>query len=152
MAESTDSCVVTEVSQRCTAAAAQLKQAGRYHMLDTDGSNGHNGHEGGGEVAAVEGDVGQGLLHGAFPCAILYFYSICFCHLLYRRVASSRACFMASFLAPASSLVFCSTSSRSASSCFCLIYRCTCDNTCVICIYHMSWLHVCAQNICISHM
>ena len=72
MAESTDSCVVTEVSQRCTAAAAQLKQAGRYHMLDTDGSNGHNGHEGGGEVAAVEGGVGQGLFHGAFPCAILY--------------------------------------------------------------------------------
>ena len=57
---------------RSTAAAAHLKQAGRYHMLDTDGGNGHNGQEGGGEVAAVEGGVGQGLFHGAFPCAIFY--------------------------------------------------------------------------------
>ena len=134
---------------RSTAAAAHLKQAGRYHMLDTDGGNGHNGQEGGGEVAAVEGGVGQGLFHGAFFLRHSLCYSICFCHLLYRRVASSRACFMASFLAPASSLVFCSTSSRSASSCFCLIYRCMCGITCVICIYHMSWLHVCTQNICI---
>ena len=55
-------------STRCTAAAAQLKQAGRYHMLDTDGGNRHNGQEGGGEVAAVEGGVGQGLCFMArFP-------------------------------------------------------------------------------------
>ena len=73
------------------------------------------------------------------------------CHLLYRRAASSKACFMARFLAPASSLVFCSTSSRSACSCFCLICRCMCDITCVLYIHHMPWLNTRTQNTCISH-